>query len=95
MSEKSCNSRKRNQFSHFRWRYKREDEYDKIGKKIEGFSETVNYKIQRQEGGYLGMLLGPSKLGNMLTGKGVKRAGKGVARTEAIYNNKGHMGKNV
>lgn len=41
------------------------------------------------------MLLGASKLGNMLTGKGVKRAGKGVARTEAIYNNKGHMGKNV
>ena len=41
------------------------------------------------------MLLGASKLGNMLTGKGVKRAGKGVARTEAIYTNKGHMGKNV
>lgn len=31
------------------------------------------------------MLLGASILGNMLTGKGVERAGKGVARTEAIY----------
>lgn len=41
------------------------------------------------------MLLSASILGNMLTGKGVERAGKGVARTEAIYNNKDHMGKNV
>ena len=37
--------------------------------------------------------LGASMFGNMLTGKGVKRAGKGVVTVEAVYNARYHMGK--
>ena len=38
---------------------------------IDGVSETVKHEIKKQEGGFLGMLLGvlvDSMLGNMLTG---------------------------
>ena len=49
----------------------------------DGGSETVKYKAKKQEGGFLGMLLGTlgtSMLGNTLIGKGNQRAGKGVLR---------------
>ena len=39
---------------------------------IDGVSETVKHEIKKQEGGFLGMLLGvlvDSMLGNRLTGK--------------------------
>ena len=51
---------------------------------------TVKQEINRQNGGFLGMLLetlGASMLGNMLTGKAVIRAGR-------WYNNVDHMHKN-
>ena len=37
--------------------------------------------------------LGASMLGNMLTGKGVRRAGKGVVRTGTRYNVMDHIDK--
>ena len=52
---------------------------------------------KRQEGGFLGMLLGnlvALMLGNMLTGKYVLRAGKVVVRTGGGYKNIDHMDKN-
>ena len=57
---------------------------------IGGVSETVKCQIKKQEGGFLGMLLGTlgaSMLGNMLTEKGPVRAGRG-------YNDMNHMEKN-
>ena len=46
--------------------------------------------------------LGASKLGSMLTGKGIMRAGKGVVRAGKLfvrawkeYDNIGHLDKNV
>ena len=56
---------------------------------LKGVTETVKNETKEQRGGFLGMLLGTlgaSSLGNLLTGKGVVRAGycnnkgKGVAR---------------
>ena len=38
--------------------------------------------------------LGASMLGNMLTGKGVGRAGKGVVRTGTRYNVMDHIDNN-
>ena len=58
----------------------------------DGVSETVKHEIKKQEGGLLGMFLatlGASMLGNMLTGKCVMRAGKGVVRAGRKYNNMG------
>ena len=50
-----------------------------------GVSETIENEIKEQRGGFLSMLLGTlgaSLLGNLLTGKGIIRAGegKGVVR---------------
>ena len=63
---------------------------------MKGVTETVRNETKEQKGGFLSMLLGTSGaslLGNLLTGKGVVRAGygnknkgKGVAR--ASYGNK-------
>ena len=42
--------------------------------------ETVQNEVKEQKGGFLSMLLGilgASLLGNLLTGKGINRAGKG------------------
>ena len=47
---------------------------------LKGVTETVQNEVKEQKGGYLSMLLGTlgaSLLGNLLTGKGVYRAGKG------------------
>ena len=54
---------------------------ENLGALTDWISETVKHEIKRQEGGFLGMLLGildPSMLENMLTGKGIMRAGRGV-----------------
>ena len=46
-------------------------------------TESVENEIKEQNGGFLSMLLGtlgPSLLGNFLTGKGINRAGKGKSK---------------
>ena len=55
----------------------------------EGVSETIQNEAGEQRGGFLSMLfgtLGASLLGNILTGKGINRAGEGIVR--AGYGNK-------
>ena len=50
---------------------------------LKGVSETIKNEVKEQKGGFLSMLLGTlgaSLLGNMLSGKGVIRAGEGTAR---------------
>ena len=45
--------------------------------------ESVQNEIKEQKGGFLGMLLGTlgeNLLGNLLTGKGIHRAGEGIVR---------------
>ena len=57
----------------------------------EGVSETIQNEAGEQRGGFLSMLfgtLGASLLGNILTGKGINRAGEGVLR--ACYGNNGN-----
>ena len=47
---------------------------------LKGVTETVQNEVKEQKGGFISMLLGTlgaSLLGNLLTGKGVYRAGKG------------------
>ena len=44
---------------------------------LKGVTETVQNEAKEQKGGFLSMLLGASLLGNLLTGKGIHRAGKG------------------
>ena len=56
---------------------------------LKGVTETVQNEVKEQKGEFLSMLLGTlgaSLLGNLLTGKGVNRAGEGVLR--AGYDNK-------
>ena len=58
-------------------------------------SETIQNEAKEQKGGFLSMLLGTlgaSLLGNILTGKGINRAGEGVIR--AGYGNKRQDHKN-
>ena len=50
---------------------------------IKGVSETIKNEVIKQNGGFLGMLLGTlsaSLLGNLLTGKGTIAAGEGTIR---------------
>ena len=47
---------------------------------LKGVTKTVQNEVKEQKGGFLSMLLstlGASLLGNLLTGKGIYRAGKG------------------
>ena len=47
---------------------------------LKGVTETVQNEVKEQKGEFLSMLLGTlgaSLLGNLLTGKGIYRAGKG------------------
>ena len=56
---------------------------------LEGVTETVQNEIKEQKGGFLSMLLGTlgtSLLGNLLTGRGISRAGEGIVK--AGYENK-------
>ena len=51
---------------------------------LKGATKTTRSETKKQEGGFLSMLLGtlgPSLLGNLLTGKGLYRTGKGMYRT--------------
>ena len=64
---------------------------------LKGVTETVKNEIKEQKGGFLSMLLGTlgaSLLGNLLTGKGIVRAGSGNNKEKGIVragsgNNKG------
>ena len=50
---------------------------------LKGLTETVQNEVKEQKGGFLSMLLGTlggSLLGNLLTGKGINRAGEGNNR---------------
>ena len=47
---------------------------------LKGFTKTIKNETKEQKGGFLSMLLGTlgiSLLGNVLTGKGIARAGYG------------------
>ena len=47
---------------------------------LKGVTETVQNEVKEQKGGFLNMLLGTlgaSLLGNLFTGQGINRAGKG------------------
>ena len=53
---------------------------------LKGVTKTVQNEVKEQKGGFLSMLLGTlgaSLLGNLLTGKGLYRAGKGKGITRA------------
>ena len=63
------------------------DDFIKIVKSLEdsglllkGITETVQNEVKEQKRGFLGILLGTlgaSLLGNIMTGRGINRAGKG------------------
>ena len=58
---------------------------------LRGVIKTVQNKVKEQKGGFLSMFLGTlgaSLLGNLLTGKGIYRAGKGKGINRAGYRNK-------
>ena len=47
---------------------------------LNGVTETIQNEVKEQKGGFLSMLLGTlgaSLLGNLLTGRGINRAGEG------------------
>ena len=61
---------------------------------VKGITETVQNEIKEQKGGFLSMLLGTlgaSLLGNLLTGKGIYRAGKGKGVVRDGYGNNNKM----
>ena len=52
---------------------------------LKGVTKTTENETKEQRGGFLSMLLGTlgaSLLGNLLTGKGMKRAGEGIVRAD-------------
>ena len=55
---------------------------------LKGVIQTVQNAVKEQKGGFLIMLLGPSLLGNLLTGRGIYRAGKDKGIKRAGYGNK-------
>ena len=52
---------------------------------IKGFSETIKNEIKEQKGGYFRMLLG-TFLGNLFTGQGKIRIGKGQLEQVKSFN---------
>ena len=61
---------------------------------LKGVTETVQNEVKEQKGGFLSMplgTLGASLLGNLLTGKGIYRAGKSKGIVRAGY---GHPSQN-
>ena len=57
--------------------------HEDSGLLLKGVTETVQNEVKEQKGGFLSMLLGAlgaSLLGNILSGKGINRAGKGRGR---------------
>ena len=64
-----------------------------------GVTKTIKNETEEQKGGSLSMLLGtlgPSLLGNLLTGKGIVRAGSGRPSSSALQNKEGNKkGKGI
>ena len=59
---------------------------------LKGVTKTIKNEIKEQKGGSLSTLLGTlgaSLLGNLLTGKGIVRAGSGRPLSSASQNKKG------
>ena len=59
---------------------------DDSGLLLEGVTETVQNEVKEQKGGFFSMLLGTLGailLGNLLTGRGINRAGKGKGINKA------------
>ena len=59
-----------------------------FGLLLKEVTKTVQNAVKEQKGGFLIMLLGtlgPSLLGNLLTGRGIYRAGKGKGTVRAGY----------
>ena len=57
---------------------------------LKGVTETVQIEVKEKKGGFLSMLLGTldeGLFGNLLTGKGIYRAGKGKEMVRAGYGN--------
>ena len=62
------------------WKIKIVKSHEDSGLLLKGVTESVQNEVKEQKGGFLSMLLGTlgaSLLGNLLTGKGIYRAGKG------------------
>ena len=62
---------------------KRVKSLEDSGLLLKGVTESVQNEVKEQKGGFLSMLLGTlgaSLLGNLLTGKGINRAGEGILR---------------
>ena len=60
-----------------------------IGILLKGVTETIENEVKEQKGEFLSMFLGTlgaSLLGNILTGRGIDKAGEGIVR--AGYGNK-------
>ena len=55
---------------------------------LKGVTKTIENETKEQKGGLLGTLCA-SLLGNLLTGKGIVRAGSGRPLSPALQNNKG------
>ena len=56
---------------------------EESGLLLKGVTESVENEVKEQKGGFLSMLLGTlgaSLLGNLLTGKGIHRAGERIVR---------------
>ena len=53
---------------------------EESGLSIKGLSETIKYEAKEQKEEFLGILLGASSLGNLLTGKGTIREGEGAIK---------------
>ena len=59
---------------------------------LKGVTKTIKNETKEQKGGFLSMLLGTlgaSLLGNLLSGKGIVRAGSGHPLSSALQNKKG------
>ena len=64
---------------------------------IKGVTKTIKYETKEQKGEFLSMLLGTlgaSLLGNLLTGKGILRAGTGRPLSSTSKKKKGKRNKN-
>ena len=58
---------------------------------LKGFPKTIENETKKQKGGFLSILLGTlgaSLLGNLLSGKGISRAGSGRPLSSALENKK-------
>ena len=54
---------------------------------LKGVTETINNETKKQKGGFLSLLLGTvgaSLLANLLTGKGIVRAGSGNKKGKGV-----------